>query len=68
MRKTFNIKLALFYIIFKNDIINKKRFNFIDEPIFKSQYFDIDVFFDSDSAFNSNSDVSRKINIKILNL
>ena len=31
----FNIKLALFYIIFKNDIVNKKRFNFVDKSIFK---------------------------------
>ena len=31
-----NIKLALFYIIFKNNIINKKRFNFINKIIFKS--------------------------------
>ena len=30
-----NIKLALFYIIFKNNIINKKCFNFIDKIIFK---------------------------------
>ena len=34
--KIFNIKLALFHIIFKNDIADKKRFNFIDEFIFKS--------------------------------
>ena len=34
-----NIKFILFYIIFKNDIINKKRFNFINKIIFKSQFF-----------------------------
>ena len=31
-----NTKLALLHIIFKSDIINKKRFNSVDEPIFKS--------------------------------
>ena len=31
-----NIKLTLFYIIFKDDIINKERFNFINKIIFKS--------------------------------
>ena len=62
--KTFNIKLVLFYIIFKNNVINKKRFNFIDEPIFKPQY--SDIFFDSNTI--SNFDISRKINIKIFNL
>ena len=66
MRKLFNIKLALFYIIFKNDIIDKERFNSIDKLIFKPQYFDI--FFDSKSTFDFNSDVSRKINVNILNL
>ena len=55
-----DIKLVLFHII------NKKRFNFIDEPILKPQY--SDIFFDSKSIFNSNSDASRKINIDILNL
>ena len=64
----FNIKLALLHIIFKNDIVDKKRFNFIDKSIFKSQYSDIDIFFDSKSIFESNSDISRKINIDILNL
>ena len=64
--KISDIKLALLYIIFKNDIVNKKRFNLVDKPIFKPHYFDI--FFDSDSAFNFNSDASRKINIDILNL
>ena len=59
-----DIKLALLYIIFKNDIVNKKRFNFVDKFIFKPQYFD--VFFDSN--FNFNSDASRKINIDTLNL
>ena len=34
--KTLNIKLVLFYIIFKNDVADKKRFNFVDKPIFKS--------------------------------
>ena len=38
---TSNIKLVLIYIIFKNDILNKKRFNLIDKLIFKSQYFDV---------------------------
>ena len=68
INKTFNIKLALLHIIFKNDIVNKKRFNFIDESIFKSQY--LDIFFDSSSIFNFNFnfETSRKINIKILNL
>ena len=64
--KTFNIKLALLHITFKNDIVDKKRFNFVDKPIFKSHYFDI--FFDSNSIFSFNSDVSRKINVEILNL
>ena len=32
----FDIKLVLFYIIFKNDIVNKKRFNLIDKSILKS--------------------------------
>ena len=32
----FNIKLALLYIVFKNDVLNKKRFNFIDKLILKS--------------------------------
>ena len=63
---TFNIKLALFHIIFENDIANKKRFNFIDEFIFKPQY--SDLFFDSNSIFNFNSDASRKIYINTLNL
>ena len=65
-KKNFNIKLVLFYITFKNDIANKKRFNFIDKLIFKPQY--SDVFFDSNSAFNFNFVISRKINIDILNL
>ena len=34
--KILNIKLVLLHIIFKNDIANKKRFNFIDKLIFKS--------------------------------
>ena len=34
--KIFNIKLALLHIIFKNDIVDKKRFNFVDKLIFKS--------------------------------
>ena len=62
----FNIKLALLHIIFKNDIVDKKRFNFVDKFILKFQYFDI--FFDSKSVFNSNFDISRKINIKTFNL
>ena len=68
INKIFNIKLALLHIIFKNDIINKKRFNFIDEFIFKSQYFDI--FFDSNLIFNFNFnfEISRKINVEIFNL
>ena len=66
--KIFNIKLALLHITFKNDIVDKKRFNFIDKPILKPQYFDI--FFDSNSVFNFNSnfEASRKINIETLNL
>ena len=64
--KIFNIKLALLYIIFKNDMIDKKRFNFIDKLILKSQYFNI--FFDSNSIFNFNFNISRKINVEILNL
>ena len=32
----FDIKLALLYIVFKNDIVDKKRFNFVDKFIFKS--------------------------------
>ena len=68
INSTSDIKLALLHIIFKNDIINKKRFNLIDKFIFKSQYFDI--FFDSNLAFNFNfnSDISRKINVEIFNL
>ena len=68
MNKIFDIKLALLYIIFKNDIVDKKRFNFIDKSIFKSQYFDI--FFDSNSIFNFNFnfETSRKMNIKTFNL
>ena len=31
----FNIKLALLYIIFKNDVVDKERFNSVDKPIFK---------------------------------
>ena len=64
----FDIKLVLLHIIFKSDIVDKKRFNFIDKPIFKSQYSDIDIFFNSNSVFNFNSNASRKINIKTLNL
>ena len=64
--KISNIKLALLHIIFKNDIVDKKRFNLVDKSIFKSHYFDI--FFDSDSIFNFNFNASRKINIDILNL
>ena len=62
----FDIKLALLHIIFKNDIVNKKRFNPVDKFILKFHYFDI--FFDSNSVFNFNSDASRKINIDIFNL
>ena len=61
-----NIKLALLHIIFKDDIIDKKRFNLVDKFIFKSHYFDIS--FDSNSVFNFNSNTSRKINIDIFNL
>ena len=32
----FNIKFVLLHIIFKNDVVDKKRFNLVDEPIFKS--------------------------------
>ena len=62
----FDIKLALLHIVFKNNIANKKRFNFIDKFIFKFQY--SDIFFDSNSIFNFNFNVSRKINVEILNL
>ena len=60
INSTFDIKLVLLHIVFKNDIADKKRFNFIDKPIFKSQYSDIS--FDSDSVFNFNFnfDASRK--------
>ena len=61
-----NIKLALLHIIFKNDIVDKKRFNLVDKSILKSYY--SDIFFDSDSAFNFNFNTSRKINIDIFNL
>ena len=61
---TPDIKLALLYIVFKNDIVDKKHFNLVDELIFKSHYFNIS--FDSNSTFNFNT--SRKININILNL
>ena len=64
----FDIKLALLYIILKNDIVDKERFNFVDKPIFKFQYSDIDIFFDSKSIFEFNSDASRKINVNIFNL
>ena len=36
MKKIFDIKLVLLYIIFKSDITNKKRFNLIDKFILKS--------------------------------
>ena len=61
-----NIKFILFHIIFKNNIVNKKRFNFINKIIFKSQYFNF--FFNSNFFFNFDSDIFHKINIKILNL
>ena len=32
----FDIKLALLHIVFKNNVVNKKRFNSIDKLIFKS--------------------------------
>ena len=41
MNKILNIKLALLHIIFKNDIVDKKRFNPVDKPISKPQYSDI---------------------------
>ena len=66
MIKISDIKLALLHIIFKNDIVDKKRFNLVDKFIFKSHYFDI--FFDSNSVFNLNSNASRKINVETLNL
>ena len=61
-----NIKFILFHIIFKNNIVNKKRFNFVNKIIFKSQYFDFffNLNFFSDFDFNA----FRKINIKIFNL
>ena len=58
------IKLVLLHIVFKDDVVDKKRFNLVDESILKSHYFDIS--FDSNSIFNS--DTPRKINIDILNL
>ena len=61
-----NIKFILFYIIFKNDIINKKRFNFINKIIFKSQYFDFFSNLNFFSDFNFN--IFCKINIEIFNL
>ena len=68
MNKTPNTKLALLHTIFKNDVVDKKRFNLIDKPILKLQY--SDIFFNSNSVFNFNfnSETSRKINIEILNL
>ena len=68
INKISDIKLALLYIIFKNDIVDKKRFNFVDKSIFKSQY--SDIFFDSNLIFNfnSNSEASRKINVETFNL
>ena len=66
IRKILDIKFALFYITFKNDIANKKRSNLINKPIFKFQY--SDAFFDSDSVFSFNFDALYKINIDILNL
>ena len=36
INKIFNIKLALLHIIFKNDIIDKERFNSVDKSILKS--------------------------------
>ena len=59
-----DIKFVLLYIVFKSDVVDKKRFNFVDKSIFKPHYFDI--FFDSNSTFSS--DASRKININTLNL
>ena len=66
--KTLNIKLVLLHIIFKSDVVDKKRFNLVDELILKSQYFDI--FFDSNLifSFNFNFETSRKINVEILSL
>ena len=61
-----DIKLVLLHIVFKNDVFNKKRFNFVDKSILKSQY--SDIFFDSNSTFNFNSNASRKINIETFNL
>ena len=68
MNKTFNIKLVLLHIIFKNDIVDKKRFNFIDKSIFKLQYSDISFNSNLIFNFNSNFKTSRKINIEIFNL
>ena len=64
----FNIKFVLLHIIFKSDVVDKKRFNFIDKFILKPQYSNIDIFFDSNSVFNFNFNASRKINIEIFNL
>ena len=35
INKISDIKLALLHIIFKNDIVDKKRFNLVNEFIFK---------------------------------
>ena len=62
----FDIKFVLLHIVFKSDVVDKKRFNFIDKFILKPQY--SDVFFDSSSIFNFNFNASRKINVEIFNL
>ena len=68
MNKISDIKLVLLHIIFKSDVIDKKRFNLIDKSILKPRY--SDIFFDSNSVFNFNFnfETSRKINVEILNL
>ena len=68
MNKTSDTKLVLLHITFKNDIVDKKRFNLIDKLILKSQYFDISFNSNSIFNFNFNFEISRKINIETLNL
>ena len=61
-----NIKLILLYIIFKGDIVDKKRFNLIDKIIPKSQYSN-SSFYNSNFFFNFDV-ILRKINNNTLNL
>ena len=66
MIKPLNIKLALLYITFKNNIADKKRFNLINKIIFKSQYSN-SSFYNSNFFFNFDT-IPRKINNNTLNL